>query len=108
MGKKLRNKRTGQIEFEVFGDIDGLHKHYRKAHYFCRKAGCEMLAFTDNATLAEHYLIRHNERVPVIIDFVGADSDEDERDREDYHQRQKWKKQNENVYEQVNEQDYID
>ena len=77
--------------------MDDLHKHYRKAHYFCRKAGCEHLAFMDNATLAEHYLIRHNERVPVVIDFI--DSDEDERDRDDYHQRQKWKKQNENVYE---------
>ena len=29
LGKKLRNRRTGQIEFEVFADLDALHKHYR-------------------------------------------------------------------------------
>ena len=45
----MRNKRTGQIEYEVFADLDDLHRHYRKAHYFCRRHGCEHLAFADNA-----------------------------------------------------------
>lgn len=84
MGKKLRNKRTGQIEFETFADLADLHKHYRKAHYFCRKAGCEHLAFVDSASLAEHYLIKHNERVPVMIEFKDSDDEDDERNRDDF------------------------
>ena len=49
LGKKIRNPKTGLIEFKVYRDREELTTHYKKKHYVCRKgkAECMDLAFTD-------------------------------------------------------------
>lgn len=79
LGKKKRNKQTGLIEFTVYRDIEELRTHYRKKHYTCRKnlPVCVDLAFTDQASLAQHYLNVHREQIPLQVDFRYSSSEEE-------------------------------
>jgi hypothetical protein len=92
LGKKKRNPQTGLVEFTVYRDVDDLRHHYRKKHYVCRKnnAQCMDLAFTDQAQLAQHYLVFHNEQVPVQVDFRYSSSEEE---LDDAHQRKAFKQE---------------
>ena len=93
-GKKTRNPKTGLIEYKVFKDIDALRTHYRKAHLVCRKnkPECFDLAFTDQASLAQHYLLVHNEVLEVMLDFKYSDDEEEEEKQDDWKQRREYNK----------------
>ena len=89
MGKKLINKKTGQVEFHIYKDVEELRKHYRRKHYVCKKGCCEDLAFPDNAQLAHHCLSVHGEKMTVQLDFKYSDDEEDDMP-DDYDQRQRY------------------
>jgi hypothetical protein len=87
LGKKLRNPKTGLIEFEIYRDIDALRLHYRKKHHVCKNAHCADLAFTDQASLAQHYLLVHNVvHEAKMCDFIYSDDEEEEKEA-DFRQR---------------------
>jgi hypothetical protein len=49
MGKILINKKTGQVEFHIYKDVEDLRKHYKSKHFVCKRGVCEDLAFPDSA-----------------------------------------------------------
>lgn len=91
MGKKLINKKTGQVEFQIYKDVEELRKHYKRNHYVCKRGACEDLAFPDNAQLASHCLSVHGEKITVQLDFKYSDDEEDDIPN-DYEQRQNYYK----------------
>ena len=80
------------MEFEVFNDLEMMHKHYRRSHYVCKKNTCYDLAFTDDAQLASHYLNVHGEQVTLTLDFKNSDDEEEEKG-DDHYQRIQYNRQ---------------